>query len=282
MQDIKSVLGNETEWMKNYQNGLAIAQQREFQARKYECVICKDEEFVLVDGWTAKPCQCQKQKQMKRRIESASIPHEYADADLDKFQPRNEIQANMHRYILDYLAVFESVKSTMQNSFGFLAEIGETRIRGIKEPSKRIGAQKQYNNYGLGKTHLTVAAAKKLIERGNSVLIVSDVTVMEHLARSKAFDDDGEAHNKTLKTMLECDVLVWDDLAKSKHSETKEKLYFRIFDERFEKRKPIIFTSNEDDVTISDRIGAAASRLLGMCSERKYAVSGPDLRLGVR
>jgi DNA replication protein DnaC len=265
--------------MTQYRRSLASVVQRTYQSSNYECEICRDEEYVLVDGWKAKPCECQAKKLLKKRMANAGIPHEYADANLDTFVPRNEVQAKMLGHIQEYLAAFESIKDTKQNSFGFLATIGETRIREVKDTAKRVQYQREYNNYGIGKTHLTVAAGKKLIERGYSVLIVSDVTVMDHLARSKANDDDGQAYNKTLHAILECDVLVWDDLAKSKHSEAKEKIYFRIFDERFERRKPIIFTSNEDDVTLADRIGAAASRILGMCGKRRYAISGPDIRM---
>nr|QRZ17587.1 ATP-binding protein [Virgibacillus sp. AGTR] len=111
-------------------------------------------------------------------------------------------------------------------------------------------------------------------------LCVSDVTFMDDLTSAKMASDGGESLNKLTESALQADVLVWDDLGKSKHSESKEGLYYKIINERYLHKKPIIFSSNEDTGTLADKIGyAASSRLLGMCGDHLYKVEGKDYRL---
>jgi DNA replication protein DnaC len=60
----------------------------------------------------------------------------------------------------------------------------------------------------------------------------------------------------------------------------KEGLYYQIINERYLHKRPIIFSSNEDAGTLSEKIGyAASSRLTGMCGDRLYQVEGNDYRL---
>ncbi|WP_242520479.1 DnaA ATPase domain-containing protein [Halobacillus kuroshimensis] len=183
------------------------------------------------------------------------------------------------------------------NSLGFIAEFGETTIREMKGED-RYTFKQQHNSFGLGKTHLQMALARYIMEsvrvrdthpdgteakhnRGCQVLCISDVTFMEELIQAKMSSDEGKKLQKLVNGACEVDVLVWDDLGKAKWSETKEGLYYQIINERWRHKRPIIFSSNEDQGTLSDKIGyAAASRLFGMTGEENlYEVEGPDYRL---
>ena len=78
----------------------------------------------------------------------------------------------LYETIVKYLRNFEEIKGTKQNSLGFIATFGELRIKQL-EPSKRAQAKREHNSFGLGKTHLQVAA-KYLMKQGYSVLLISD------------------------------------------------------------------------------------------------------------
>ena len=72
---------------------------------------------------------------------------------------------------------------------------------------------------------------------------------------------------------------MWDDLGKSKWSEVKENLYYQIIDYRYRHNLPILYSSNEDDETLGEKIGFAAnSRLKGMSKDYMVAVEGEDYR----
>lgn len=245
----------------------------------YECSVCHDNGFII-NGWTAKECSCQVQKKLSNRMKNAMVPEEFLGADFENYRPINSTQQHMLDNMLLYLEQFNSLRAQERNSFGFIAVFGEQRLKEIKDTTKRGSLQRLHNNFGLGKTHLQVATSKRLIKSGYTTLIISDVDFMEGLATARTYDDEGEDFNRMMSAVIKCDVLVWDDLGKVKPTESKMGYYYRIINERYKARKPIIYSSNEDKETLSDRIGgAAASRLFGMSYDWLFEVEGPDYRL---
>jgi DNA replication protein DnaC len=242
---------------------------------KFRCEKCKDTEWIWVGWEAARPCECQEQRKYERRMKGAMIPDEFKNANLDTYIQENPMQQEMFQLITDYLSNFDRIRHTPQNSLGFVAKYGESRMKdkGAKKHDPR------YNSYGLGKTHLQVAAAKYLIEQGVGVLIVSDVAIMDELSNARMVEDGGEEYNRIMSRLIEVPVLVWDDLGKSNPTEAKRKNYFQIVNERYKACRPILFSSNEDFETLSERIGGAtASRLMGMARDYLKETFGPDFR----
>jgi DNA replication protein DnaC len=258
---------------------------------EYECFQCKDTEFIFYkddQGYEfAKPCECRERKAWKRRFKQALIPDEFVHANFENFKRVNEYQQAMYQMTIDYLSEFSVIKQEdgtkkkiMPNkNLGFIAVVGEQRLRELPV-GERAEAKRQHNNFGVGKTHLQIALAKRLIKDGFNVLIVSDVTFMDELSQAKRMNDEGETLNRLLQSAIDADVLVWDDIGKAKWSEAKEALYYQIINERYRKQKPIVFNSNEDRGTLSEKIGyAAASRLIGQCGSYLREIEGEDFRL---
>jgi DNA replication protein DnaC len=258
---------------------------------EYECFQCKDTEFIFYkddQGYEfAKPCECRERKAWKRRFKQALIPDEFVHANFENFKRVNEYQQAMYQMTIDYLSEFSVIKQEdgtkkkiMPNkNLGFIAVVGEQRLRELPV-GERAEAKRQHNNFGVGKTHLQIALAKRLIKDGFNVLVVSDVTFMDELTQAKMMNDEGETLDRLLYSAIHADVLVWDDIGKAKWSEAKEALYYQIINERYRKQKPIVFNSNEDRGTLSEKIGyAAASRLIGQCGPYLLEVEGEDFRL---
>jgi DNA replication protein DnaC len=248
---------------------------------EYECGKCQDTEWVSFkgeDGYDyAKECECKPMKVMKRRFKNSLIPDEFKESRFDNYKRTNETQNVLYNGMVDYLKTFETVKKTKNNSLGFIAVFGEQRIKELSF-KERAEVKRKHNSFGLGKTHLQAAAAKWLIKNGHPVLMISDAIFMDDLIQAKM--NDSEKLNKLLNDVKTVDVLIWDDIGKSKWSEAKESLYYQIINERYRNHQPIIFSSNEDDETLSEKIGyAAASRLFGMARENLYAVEGTDYRV---
>jgi DNA replication protein DnaC len=257
----------------------------------HECTVCKDTEFIFYkdeQGYEfAKPCECRERKAWKRRFKQALIPDEFVHANFENYKRTNEYQQAMYQMTIDYLNEFAVIKQEdgtkkkiMPNkNLGFIAVVGEQRLRELPT-GERAKAKRQHNNFGVGKTHLQIALAKRLIKDGFNVLVVSDVTFMDELIQAKMMNDEGETLNKLVYSAIHADVLVWDDIGKAKWSEAKEALYYQIINERYRKQKPIVFNSNEDRGTLSEKIGyAAASRLIGQCGSYLLEVEGEDFRL---
>lgn len=99
----------------------------------------------------------------------------------------------------------------------------------------------------------------------------------ELMAKKREYVED---YNKSLHTVSNVPILVWDDIGKSSPTESRKSAYYQIINERYRNQRPIIFSSNEDVETLADRIGdASSSRLLSMARGRLCQVSGPDYRL---
>jgi DNA replication protein DnaC len=258
---------------------------------EYECSICKDTELVLKrdeQGYEiASFCECRERKAWKRRFKQALIPDEFIHANFENYKRLNPFQQTMYQMTVDYLNEFSVLKQEdgtkkkiiPNKNFGLIAVFGEQRLKELPISERSIVKQ-QHNNFGIGKTHLQIALAKRLIKDGFNVLIVSDVTFMDELIQAKMMNDEGETLNRLLHSAIHADVLVWDDIGKAKWSEAKESLYYQIINERYRKQKPIVFNSNEDRGTLSEKIGyAAASRLIGQCGSYLLEVEGEDFRL---
>jgi DNA replication protein DnaC len=260
-------------------------------ADEYECSQCKDTEFIFYkddQGYEfAKPCECRERKAWKRRFKQALIPDEFIHANFENFKRSTQYQQDMYDATISYLNEFAVIKQEdgttkkimSDKNLGFIAKVGEQRLRELPV-SERASMKQKHNNFGVGKTHLQIALAKRLIKDGFNVLVVSDVTFMDELIQAKMMNDEGETLNKLLHSAIHADVLVWDDIGKAKWSEAKEALYYQIINERYRKQKPIVFNSNEDRGTLSEKIGyAAASRLIGQCGPYLLEVEGEDFRL---
>lgn len=252
----------------------------------HECPICKDTELVIKRderGYEfASFCDCRERKAWKRRFKQALIPDEFVHANFENFKRATQYQQSMYDMTLEYMNEFKKdggEKVIAKHNLGFIAVVGEQRLRELP-PHERAPMKQKHNNFGVGKTHLQIALTKRLIKDGFNVLVVSDVTFMDELSQAKRMNDEGETLNRLLQSAIDADVLVWDDIGKAKWSETKEGLYYQIINERYRKQKPIVFNSNEDRGTLSEKIGyAAASRLLGQCGPYLLEVEGEDFRL---
>ena len=253
---------------------------------EYRCLKCQDSEVVFYEEVNQfgmrvsmqKDCECKAQRVMERRLKNAMIPEEFTDARFDSYKRETEEQKLLYSTMGKYLQNFNEIKGTKQNSLGFIATFGELRIKQL-ESAKRAQAKREHNSFGLGKTHLQVAAGKYLMKRGYSVLLISDGTFMDDLIAAKMMNDDKKEFNRLLNHAKQVEVLIWDDLGKSKWSEAKENLYYQIIDYRYRHNLPILYSSNEDDETLPEKIGyAAKSRLFGMSKHYLIAVEGDDYR----
>ena len=238
-----------------------------------------------------KECDCQVIRKQQALYKNAMIPDEYANYKFKNFEIREKVHDKMLKSITEYLKTFPEKKpdapairklddrNTIKGpSFGFIATWGEQRLKNITEPLERREAFQEHNNFGIGKSHLTISAAKNLIRRGYRVQVVSDPVYIEDVMAAKR--ESNEAYHNLLSHVTHyADFVVWDDLGKLNWTEAREVVYYRIFDELYKLGKPVIFSSNEDIETLSDKIGhAAASRLKGMCGGYLYPVEGKDQR----
>ncbi len=233
-------------------------------------------------------CKCREEKEIRARFKNASIPEEYENARFSNFEvndaTQEKLMASMKDYLKDILAKSELEKDRMGrikltgSSIGYLSEYGEMRLKELSA-SERMKVKTQKNSYGIGKTHIQISAAKYLINKGYRVFVINDSTYMQELMSARQMGDQQRINDLVGLATVYADVVVWDEIGRSKYSEAKEDMYFQIINELYKQQKRVLFSSNEDFETLEFKIGMAAfSRLRGMAKGNLYALSGKDMR----
>ena len=128
---------------------------------------------------------------------------------------------------------------------------------------------------GLGKTHLSLAIANEAIKKGFGVIYTSAPTLTAKL--EKEFfgqSDDTDTQNM----LMECDLLIIDDLGTEFHGQFSVSQLYNIFNSRMLSNKPVIISTNltlrEMEKIYSDRF---ISRVCG--NAQKLDFLGRDIRI---
>lgn len=127
---------------------------------------------------------------------------------------------------------------------------------------------------GLGKTHLALSVANRVLNAGFDVLYLSSQTAFAAIDRDR-YSGGGE----TLQAMLEAELLILDDLGTEFLTPFVASCLYRIVDTRLCRKLPTIYTSNiRSQQTLNSRYTEkVASRLLGSCTLVHFF--GDDIRL---
>ena len=232
------------------------------------CPKCGGTGFMIVEGANlsgAKPCDCRFQGRAERMEERSQIPPLYRNASFDNFSvpgPENPIARRDLTNVL--LAVKNYVREFPNESRPGLLLIGEP---------------------GTGKTHLAVAALRKIIEKGFECLFCDYQNLLDRIR--SGYDPGSNSSNKeAYRVALDAEVLLLDDLGAHRVTDWVEDTVTSIVTSRCNNRKALIATTNLPDgdagsslmdksalgkpeyrVTLSERIGPRArSRLFEMCT----------------
>lgn len=203
----------------------------------FTCKICEDKGEV--NGYV---CQCYKSLLRSIEYEKLCSKLPVSDCRFDNFK-------------LDYYPAGSGVspKMRMENVFNYCRDYAN-------DFGKSSDSLLLYGKTGLGKTHLSLAIAGKAVEKGYGVIYTAAQNLFNQLEREKFGRTD---NNNTEKSILDCDLLIVDDLgAEFSTSFTVSSLY-NIINCRELERKPTIISTNltpeQLKSTYDDRI---ASRIL--------------------
>lgn len=132
-----------------------------------------------------------------------------------------------------------------------------------------------YGNTGLGKTHLSLAIAHNVLQKGYTVLYDSTINFMQHI--EKEHFKENEENTDTLQTVLDCDLLVMDDLGTEMTTKFTQSILYTIINTRMNQKKPTIISTNLNPVQIKNRYEERiASRIL--YTYRVFLFAGKDVR----
>ncbi len=223
---------------------------------KYTCPICDDK--GIVDG---KRCECFK-----------ALLKKYAYDELCKSTPIKLSSFNGFR--IDFYpeevdpATGISPRRRMREVLNYCrcwADDFDT-----KAPSVLM-----YGATGLGKTHLSLAMAKTAIDKGYGVVYGSTQNLISRLEREKfGKSNDGDT---TEQSLLECDLLILDDLGAEFTTSFTISSIYNIINTRMMAGLPVIINTNlslEDiETKYTQRI---SSRIIGEYTPLEFV--GRDIR----
>ena len=138
-----------------------------------------------------------------------------------------------------------------------------------------------YGPYGVGKTHLAVAAAAERENRGDDVFFATVADLLDYL-RATFAPDSPVTHDDLLDRIRNADVLVLDDMGAERSTPFAEDKLFQIVGYRYEERLPTIITTSHHIESIAATRPRIASRLQDPLVVTEWPIEAPDYRHGNR
>jgi DNA replication protein DnaC len=238
----------------------------------------------------AVPCDCTTGDRTERALAKARLPKHYHDCDFDNFEPDNEID-NVDRRELEAWNRSLSQAKLVVERFAEEFPLGSEHGLLLMGPC------------GVGKTHLAVAALKKIALRGHTGLFYDYRELLKEIQDS--YNPESQSTEMgVLEPVLRTELLVLDDVGSSKPSLWALETVGHILNTRYNEKRVSLLTTNfldrnaetnpgavpsrgpgtrtptiED--TLTDRVGKRIrSRLYEMC--RTVEISAPDYRKEIR
>jgi DNA replication protein DnaC len=222
---------------------------------QYVCPVCQDKGFI-----EGRMCNCHRQllKDIMRQEISKIAPLDdctfdnfsldyYSDAPLDNaIVPRNKMSI-----------IFTNARNYAQN---FPASNSNIIFLG---------------NTGLGKTHLSLAIANTVINKGYYVCYGTSQNICDDL-QNEQFGRGDEAYYSKAQ-VLGCDLLILDDLGTEVNNQYTVATIYNIINSRILKKKPTIISTNlEFDELLDKYDQRITSRLTG--EYVRFIFVGSDIR----
>ena len=225
-----------------------------------ECPRCQGSPgWERMEDGSVRPCECRRVVRTSSLATAARIPRRYDDCDFDSYFPLNPSQ---------------------EAALMFARRVAD------EYPNLDVGLL-FIGTCGVGKTHLSVAILKLLLEKNITCLFYDFRDLL------KEIQDSWNAQKETsemavLAPVYDAEVLVLDELGASKPTEWVKDTMTHIINKRYNDKKVTIFTSNYLDAkanaydeTLQERVGTRLrSRLHEMC--KVISITGDDYRRTVK
>lgn len=185
----------------------------------YYCNKCKDTGTVM-----GQRCECFTELLKKLAVE--------------EFNSKSKISLhNFEEFKIDFYPVTLqngfSAREQMQAVFDYCYDYAEN----FNESSPSL----LFNgNTGLGKTFLSSAIAKKLTEKGYSVIFDS----VSNILRAVENEHFGRANGDTMSVLMDSDLVILDDLGSEFITNFSSSVLYNIINNRINSCKPIIISTN--------------------------------------
>lgn len=223
---------------------------------RYACPSCKDTGFI--DG---RMCTCLKQLQRSIAYErlSMNVPLE---------------RSTFAAFSLEYYSGDERAHTQMSK----ILDACKRYAAGFKVNSPSLLFK---GGTGLGKTHLSLAIAGEVLEKGFGVIYGSVQSFAVALEKERFDRRDEDDLSDTHSQLVSCDLLILDDLGTEFPSTYVNAALYDIINTRLLAEKPTIISTNLSMDELSKRYSERfASRITGFYGKMEFL--GSDIRVESR
>ena len=221
---------------------------------KYSCSVCSDAGFTE----NGRMCACFREALLKENIRSSGIGTLIEKQTFENFK----------------LSSFDDpeIKKLMKKNLDAARAYAESFNRGARN-LLLIGTT------GTGKTHISTAIAKTVIERGFEVLYDSAQNLVSAFETDRFKSGYGQGYEPKGDKYLECDLLILDDLGTEFVNQFTVSCLYNLFNTRINKGLSTIISTNLSPAELSEKYeDRIYSRIIGSDTQI-LMFKGKDYRL---
>ena len=220
---------------------------------EYECEACGDTGYV-----DYKMCTCMRKKLILAGYESSGIGTLMQSQSFENFS-------------LDYYKSDRMTYLLMQNNLQRAHEYARSFHPAKSENLAMFGGT------GLGKTHLSTAIARLVIEGGWDVVYVSCVDMFADYEAQRFGNSTGTPTGADLSRYTDCDLLIIDDLGTELSNQFTTSCLYGLLNTRLNRHLPVILSTNLETDEFRKRYwDRITSRVLGNFTIMPF--KGTDIR----
>ena len=231
----------------------------DYMEMHYRCRDCRDTGYS--DG---KKCHCFKRMEIEILYDQSNIRDVLARENFDTlslaYYDREKIDEKTGMTVLEYMTmIIEECKEYVRN---FGEEKGSILFTG---------------STGCGKTFLSNCIAKELIHRGFSVVYLTATDMFDILSDSRFGNREEEEARDRAAYILDCDLLIIDDLGTELINTFTASQLFYCVNERLNRKKGTIISTNLALNRMQDEFTERVTSRI-MSQYRIFPLLGDDLR----
>ena len=231
----------------------------DYMEMHYACPGCQDTGYV--DG---RKCRCFKKEEIRLL---------YSQSNIEEVLLRENFDSFSYEYYDDRVVIPE-IQMTVAD---YMRQVHTWCKEYVENFEKKGGNLIFTGSTGVGKTFLTNCIAKALIDRYQSVIYLSSNDLFDVFSKNKFHYDTEEEMKDMYQYILDCDLLIIDDLGTELNNTFVSSQLFYCINERLLRKKSTIISTNLSMTmlrdTYSDRI---SSRIISQYSI--IPLYGDDIR----
>ena len=232
----------------------------DYMEMDYTCPQCRDTGYV-----NGRKCRCFRQ---------AEIRLLYGQSNLEEVLKRENFSAFTFDYYDKDLIVNEKKQISQYDYMKAVAEECRSYAAHFDESRRNLLFT---GSTGTGKTFLTNCIAAELLERGEAVLYLTAPELFQIIS-DRRFERGGEETEEKYRGILECDLLIIDDLGTELNNSLENSELFYCVNDRALKGRAVIISTN---LSMSELRSCYSERLCSriISSYQIIQLFGEDIRI---